>query len=66
MDDILDHPSTPSSSSYWPAAAQPSVPNPPPLSGGASPHQGGVGAPGSSGSKVSAGALVGVWEMGHT
>ncbi|NXU39718.1 BI2L2 protein, partial [Drymodes brunneopygia] len=32
MDDILDHPSTPSSSNYWPAAAQPSMPNPPPLS----------------------------------
>uniref|UniRef100_A0A8C9U7X7 BAR/IMD domain containing adaptor protein 2 like 2 n=1 Tax=Serinus canaria TaxID=9135 RepID=A0A8C9U7X7_SERCA len=36
MDDILDRPSTPSSSSYWPAAAQPSVPTPPPLSVGAS------------------------------
>uniref|UniRef100_A0A8B9NQY1 BAR/IMD domain containing adaptor protein 2 like 2 n=1 Tax=Accipiter nisus TaxID=211598 RepID=A0A8B9NQY1_9AVES len=35
MDDILDRPSTPSSSNYWPAAAQPSLPNPPPLSVGA-------------------------------
>ncbi|NXT68038.1 BI2L2 protein, partial [Chaetops frenatus] len=39
MDDILDHPSTPSSSNYWPAAAQPSLPNPPPLSVGGSSHQ---------------------------
>ncbi|KAJ7425890.1 Brain-specific angiogenesis inhibitor 1-associated protein 2-like protein 2 [Willisornis vidua] len=53
MDDILDHPSTPSSSSYWPAAAQPSVPNPPPLSVGASSHQSGVVTPVSSGSKKS-------------
>uniref|UniRef100_A0A8D0F986 BAR/IMD domain containing adaptor protein 2 like 2 n=1 Tax=Strix occidentalis caurina TaxID=311401 RepID=A0A8D0F986_STROC len=36
MDDILDRPSTPSSSNYWPAAAQPSLPNSPPLSVGAS------------------------------
>uniref|UniRef100_A0A8D0F997 BAR/IMD domain containing adaptor protein 2 like 2 n=1 Tax=Strix occidentalis caurina TaxID=311401 RepID=A0A8D0F997_STROC len=35
MDDILDRPSTPSSSNYWPAAAQPSLPNSPPLSVGA-------------------------------
>ncbi|XP_005039803.1 PREDICTED: brain-specific angiogenesis inhibitor 1-associated protein 2-like protein 2 [Ficedula albicollis] len=53
MDDILDRPSTPSSSNYWPAAAQPSLPNPPPLSVGASSHQGGVAAPVSSGSKKS-------------
>ncbi|KFM02156.1 Brain-specific angiogenesis inhibitor 1-associated protein 2-like 2, partial [Aptenodytes forsteri] len=39
MDDILDRPSTPSFSNYWPAAAQPSLPNPPPLSVGASSHQ---------------------------
>uniref|UniRef100_A0A672TMS8 BAR/IMD domain containing adaptor protein 2 like 2 n=1 Tax=Strigops habroptila TaxID=2489341 RepID=A0A672TMS8_STRHB len=41
MDDILDRPSTPSSSNYWPAASQPRVPNPPPLSVGASSHQSG-------------------------
>uniref|UniRef100_A0A8C6IRD4 Uncharacterized protein n=1 Tax=Melopsittacus undulatus TaxID=13146 RepID=A0A8C6IRD4_MELUD len=34
MDDILDRPSTPSSSSYWPATAQPHLPSPPPLSMG--------------------------------
>ncbi|KFZ58074.1 Brain-specific angiogenesis inhibitor 1-associated protein 2-like 2, partial [Podiceps cristatus] len=39
MDDILDRPSTPSSSNYWPAAAQRSLPNPPPLSVGAGSHQ---------------------------
>ncbi|KFW05472.1 Brain-specific angiogenesis inhibitor 1-associated protein 2-like 2, partial [Fulmarus glacialis] len=38
MDDILDRSSTPSSSN-WPAAAQPSLPNPPPLSVGASSHR---------------------------
>uniref|UniRef100_A0A8C3U9R6 BAR/IMD domain containing adaptor protein 2 like 2 n=1 Tax=Catharus ustulatus TaxID=91951 RepID=A0A8C3U9R6_CATUS len=48
MDDILDRPSTPSSSNYWPAAAQPSLPNPPPLPVGASSHQSGVAAPVSS------------------
>lgn len=53
MDDILDRPSTPSSSNYWPAATQPSLPNPPPLSVGASSHQSGVVAPVSSGSKKS-------------
>ncbi|KAM7022663.1 BAR/IMD domain-containing adapter protein 2-like 2 [Passerculus sandwichensis] len=53
MDDILDRPSTPSSSSYWPAAAQPSVPTPPPLSVGASSHQSGVLTPVTSGSKKS-------------
>ncbi|KAJ7399860.1 Brain-specific angiogenesis inhibitor 1-associated protein 2-like protein 2 [Pitangus sulphuratus] len=53
MDDILDRPSTPSSSNYWPAAAQPSVPNPPPLSVGASSHQSGAVTPVSSGSKKS-------------
>ncbi|KAM3674001.1 brain-specific angiogenesis inhibitor 1-associated protein 2-like protein 2 [Ammospiza nelsoni] len=53
MDDILDRPSTPSSSSYWPAAAQPSVPTPPPLSVGASSHQSGVVTPVTSGSKKS-------------
>ncbi|XP_049677800.1 brain-specific angiogenesis inhibitor 1-associated protein 2-like protein 2 [Accipiter gentilis] len=53
MDDILDRPSTPSSSNYWPAAAQPSLPNPPPLSVGASGHQSGVATPVSSGSKKS-------------
>ncbi|GAB0176798.1 brain-specific angiogenesis inhibitor 1-associated protein 2-like protein 2 [Grus japonensis] len=53
MDDILDRPSTPSSSNYWPAAAQPSLPNPPPLSVGASSHQSGVATPVSSGSKKS-------------
>ncbi|XP_050179511.1 brain-specific angiogenesis inhibitor 1-associated protein 2-like protein 2 [Myiozetetes cayanensis] len=53
MDDILDRPSTPSSSNYWPAAAQPSVPNPPPLSVGASSHQSGAATPVSSGSKKS-------------
>ncbi|KFP65818.1 Brain-specific angiogenesis inhibitor 1-associated protein 2-like 2, partial [Cariama cristata] len=51
MDDILDRPSTPSSSNYWPAAAQPSLPNPLPLSVGASSHQSGVATPVSSGSK---------------
>ncbi|XP_010015976.1 PREDICTED: brain-specific angiogenesis inhibitor 1-associated protein 2-like protein 2 [Nestor notabilis] len=53
MDDILDRPSTPSSSSYWPAAAQPRLPNPPPLSVGASSHQSAVVTPLSSGSKKS-------------
>ncbi|XP_051640063.1 brain-specific angiogenesis inhibitor 1-associated protein 2-like protein 2 isoform X2 [Manacus candei] len=53
MDDILDRPNTPSSSNYWPAAAQPSVPNPPPLSVGASSHQSGAVTPVSSGSKKS-------------
>ncbi|RLW00260.1 hypothetical protein DV515_00009100 [Chloebia gouldiae] len=53
MDDILDRPSTPTSSNYWPAAAQPSVPNPPPLSVGASSHQSGVVTPVNSGSKKS-------------
>ncbi|KAM9276557.1 BAR/IMD domain-containing adapter protein 2-like 2 [Cariama cristata] len=53
MDDILDRPSTPSSSNYWPAAAQPSLPNPLPLSVGASSHQSGVATPVSSGSKKS-------------
>lgn len=62
MDDILDRPSTPSSSNYWPATAQPSLPNPPPLSVGASSHQSGVATPVSSGSKVSAGGVcVCVW-----
>lgn len=63
MDDILDRPSTPSSSNYWPAAAQPSLPNPPPLSVGASGHQSGVATPVSSGSKVSVGEATGgcVW-----
>ncbi|XP_009880137.1 PREDICTED: brain-specific angiogenesis inhibitor 1-associated protein 2-like protein 2 [Charadrius vociferus] len=53
MDDILDHPNTPSSSNYWPAAAQPSLPNPPPLPMGASSHQSAVATPVSSGSKKS-------------
>ncbi|XP_009984806.1 PREDICTED: brain-specific angiogenesis inhibitor 1-associated protein 2-like protein 2 [Tauraco erythrolophus] len=53
MDDILDRPSTPSSSNYWPAAAQPSLPNPPPLSVGASSQQSGVATLVSSGSKKS-------------
>ncbi|XP_054044444.1 brain-specific angiogenesis inhibitor 1-associated protein 2-like protein 2 isoform X1 [Rissa tridactyla] len=53
MDDILDRPSTPSSSNYWPAAAQPSLPSPPPLSVGASSHQSGAATPVSSGSKKS-------------
>ncbi|KAM6090485.1 BAR/IMD domain-containing adapter protein 2-like 2 isoform 2-T2 [Theristicus caerulescens] len=53
MDDILDHPSTSSFSNYWPAAAQPSLPNPPPLSVGASSHQSGVATLVSSGSKKS-------------
>ncbi|KAM9245592.1 BAR/IMD domain-containing adapter protein 2-like 2 [Leptosomus discolor] len=53
MDDILDHPSTPSSSNYWPAAAQPSLPNPPPLSVGTTSHQSGVATLASSGSKKS-------------
>ncbi|KAM9293096.1 BAR/IMD domain-containing adapter protein 2-like 2 [Morus bassanus] len=53
MDDILDHPSTPSSSNYWPATAQPSLLNPPPHSVGASSHQGGVATLVSSGSKKS-------------
>ncbi|XP_032852596.1 brain-specific angiogenesis inhibitor 1-associated protein 2-like protein 2 isoform X2 [Tyto alba] len=53
MDDILDHPSTPSSSNYWPAAAQPSLPNSPPVSVGASSHQSGVATPVSSVSKKS-------------
>ncbi|XP_010181992.1 PREDICTED: brain-specific angiogenesis inhibitor 1-associated protein 2-like protein 2 [Mesitornis unicolor] len=53
MDDILDHPSTPSSSNYWPSAAQPSLPNPPPLSVGATSHQSGVATPVSSVSKKS-------------
>ncbi|XP_057276438.1 brain-specific angiogenesis inhibitor 1-associated protein 2-like protein 2 isoform X1 [Pezoporus wallicus] len=53
MDDILDRPSTPSSSNYWPATSQPHLPNPPPLSMGASSHQSGVVTPVSSGSKKS-------------
>ncbi|XP_009075741.1 PREDICTED: brain-specific angiogenesis inhibitor 1-associated protein 2-like protein 2 [Acanthisitta chloris] len=53
MDDILDHPNTSSSSNYWPAAPQPSVPNPPPLSVGASSHQSGTATPASSVSKKS-------------
>uniref|UniRef100_A0A8B9FFH7 BAR/IMD domain containing adaptor protein 2 like 2 n=1 Tax=Amazona collaria TaxID=241587 RepID=A0A8B9FFH7_9PSIT len=57
MDDILDRPSTPSSSNYWPATAQPHLPSPPPLSVGASSHQSGVPTPLSSGSKVSAGGV---------
>jgi len=60
MDDILDRPSTPSSSNYWPAAAQPSLPNPAPLSVGPSSHQSGVATLVSSGSKVSAGGWL-VW-----
>lgn len=59
MDDILDRPSTPSSN-YWPAAAQPSLPNPPPLLMGVSSHQSAVATPVSSGSKVSAGGMTGV------
>ncbi|NXX96686.1 BI2L2 protein, partial [Centropus bengalensis] len=55
MDDILDRPSTPSSSNYWPATTQPSLPSPSPLSVGASSHQSGAATPGSSGSRVSAG-----------
>uniref|UniRef100_A0A663MLW5 BAR/IMD domain containing adaptor protein 2 like 2 n=1 Tax=Athene cunicularia TaxID=194338 RepID=A0A663MLW5_ATHCN len=55
MDDILDCPSTPSSSNYWSAAAQPSLPNSPPLSVGASSHQSGVATPVNSVSKVSVG-----------
>ncbi|XP_026723897.1 brain-specific angiogenesis inhibitor 1-associated protein 2-like protein 2 [Athene cunicularia] len=51
MDDILDCPSTPSSSNYWSAAAQPSLPNSPPLSVGASSHQSGVATPVNSVSK---------------
>uniref|UniRef100_A0A8C5IP81 BAR/IMD domain containing adaptor protein 2 like 2 n=1 Tax=Junco hyemalis TaxID=40217 RepID=A0A8C5IP81_JUNHY len=62
MDDILDRPSTPSSSSYWPAAAQPSVPTPPPLSVGASSHQSGAVTPVTSGSKVSAAAVT-LWRV---
>lgn len=50
MDDILDRPSTPSSSN-WPAAAQHSLPNPIPLSVGASSHQSGVATLVGSGSK---------------
>ncbi|XP_057244227.1 brain-specific angiogenesis inhibitor 1-associated protein 2-like protein 2 [Malurus melanocephalus] len=53
MDDLLDRPGTPSSSNYWPAAAQPSLPNLPPLSMGASSHQSGAAAPVNSGSKKS-------------
>ncbi|XP_014818984.1 PREDICTED: brain-specific angiogenesis inhibitor 1-associated protein 2-like protein 2 [Calidris pugnax] len=54
MDDILDRPSAPSSSNYWPSApAQPRVPTPPPLSMGASSHQSGVATSVSSGSKKS-------------
>ncbi|PKU49040.1 brain-specific angiogenesis inhibitor 1-associated protein 2-like protein 2 [Limosa lapponica baueri] len=53
MDDILDRPSAPSSSNYWPAAAQPSVPTPPPLLVGASSQQSGVATSVSSGSKKS-------------
>ncbi|XP_051464251.1 brain-specific angiogenesis inhibitor 1-associated protein 2-like protein 2 [Apus apus] len=53
MDNILDHPSTPTSSNYWPASAQPSLPNPPPLSVGTSSHQGGKATPVSSVSKKS-------------
>ncbi|XP_009566710.2 brain-specific angiogenesis inhibitor 1-associated protein 2-like protein 2 [Cuculus canorus] len=53
MDDILDRPSTPSSSNYWPATTQSSLPNPPPLLVGASNHQSGVATPVSSGSRKS-------------
>ncbi|XP_010001568.1 PREDICTED: brain-specific angiogenesis inhibitor 1-associated protein 2-like protein 2 [Chaetura pelagica] len=53
MDDILDRPSTPTSSNYWPASAQPSLPNPPPLSVGSSSHQSGKATPVSSVSKKS-------------
>ncbi|XP_030311153.1 brain-specific angiogenesis inhibitor 1-associated protein 2-like protein 2 isoform X1 [Calypte anna] len=55
MDDILDRPSTPSSGNYWPPAAQPSLPTPPPLSVGPSSHQSGVAIPSSSVSKKSGG-----------
>uniref|UniRef100_A0A8C6ZPU2 BAR/IMD domain containing adaptor protein 2 like 2 n=1 Tax=Nothoprocta perdicaria TaxID=30464 RepID=A0A8C6ZPU2_NOTPE len=39
MDDILDRPSTPSSSNYWPTSAQAHLPSPPPTSAGTSSHQ---------------------------
>ncbi|KFV52703.1 Brain-specific angiogenesis inhibitor 1-associated protein 2-like 2, partial [Gavia stellata] len=48
MDDILDRPSTPSSSNYWPGAAQSSLLTPPPLSVGASSHQKRVRSPAES------------------
>ncbi|KFV75703.1 Brain-specific angiogenesis inhibitor 1-associated protein 2-like 2, partial [Struthio camelus australis] len=38
MDDILDHPSTPSSGNYWPATAQAHLPSPPPTSVGWQPQ----------------------------
>lgn len=66
MDDILDRPSTPSSNYRPAAAAQPSLPNPPPLSMGGSSHQSGVATPVSSGSKVSAAVAGGcTWNGPH-
>ncbi|KAM6147112.1 BAR/IMD domain-containing adapter protein 2-like 2 [Phoenicopterus ruber ruber] len=53
MDDILDRPSAPASSNYWPATAKRSLPNPPPLSVGASSHQSGAATPVSSVAKKS-------------
>uniref|UniRef100_A0A8B9Q359 BAR/IMD domain containing adaptor protein 2 like 2 n=1 Tax=Apteryx owenii TaxID=8824 RepID=A0A8B9Q359_APTOW len=45
MDDILDRPSTPSSSNYWSATAQACLPSPPPTSVGISSHQSRVAPP---------------------
>ncbi|XP_062425103.1 brain-specific angiogenesis inhibitor 1-associated protein 2-like protein 2 [Rhea pennata] len=58
LDDILDCPSTPSSSNYWPAAAQAHLPSPPPPSVGTSSHQSRVATPVGSDLKKS-----GVWDQ---
>ncbi|KAM8821805.1 BAR/IMD domain-containing adapter protein 2-like 2 [Eudromia elegans] len=58
MDDILDRPSTPSSSSYWPTTAQAHLPSPPPTSVGSSSHQSRVATPAGSHSRKS-----GVWDQ---
>ncbi|XP_013803370.2 BAR/IMD domain-containing adapter protein 2-like 2 isoform X3 [Apteryx mantelli] len=58
MDDILDRPSTPSSSNYWSATAQACLPSPPPTSVGISSHQSRVAPPVGSDSKKS-----GVWDQ---
>uniref|UniRef100_A0A8B9S8Y0 BAR/IMD domain containing adaptor protein 2 like 2 n=1 Tax=Apteryx owenii TaxID=8824 RepID=A0A8B9S8Y0_APTOW len=57
MDDILDRPSTPSSSNYWSATAQACLPSPPPTSVGISSHQSRVAPPVGSDSKVSVGRV---------
>ncbi|XP_010222475.1 PREDICTED: brain-specific angiogenesis inhibitor 1-associated protein 2-like protein 2 [Tinamus guttatus] len=58
MDDILDRPSTPSSSNYWPTTTQAHLPSPPPTSVGTSSHQSRGATPAGSHSKKS-----GVWDQ---